>query len=337
MNITHVGIDLAKTVFQVHAVDETGKTVVRRQLKRSQLLAYFAQLPACQVGMESCGGAHHWARELSALGHEAKLMAPQFVAPYRKGGKNDGNDAQAICEALGRPTMHFVAVKSAEQQAVLVVHRARELLVRERTGLVNQVRGLLAEFGIVVAVGVAALRRRLPEVLEDGDNALPALVREVLGELQERLLDIETRVGHYDRRIAALAKEMEAAKRLMAVEGIGPLTATALVASVGDARVFGNARQFAAWLGLVPRQYSSGGKTRLGRITKRGDVYLRTLLIHGARALMRDLEGREDAKSRWVRAVHERRGFHKAAVALAAKNARIVWALLARGAEYRVA
>jgi len=336
MNITHVGIDLAKTVFQVHAVDETGKTVVRRQLKRSQLLAYFAQLPACQVGMESCGGAHHWARELAALGHEAKLMAPQFVAPYRKGGKNDGNDAQAICEALGRPTMHFVAVKSAEQQAVLVVHRARELLVRERTALVNQVRGLLAEFGIVVAVGVAALRRRLPEVLEDGDNALPALVREVLGELQERLLDIETRVGHYDRRIAALAKEMEAAKRLMAVEGIGPVTATALVASVGDARVFGNARQFAAWLGLVPRQYSSGGKTRLGRITKRGDVYLRTLLIHGARALMRHLEGREDAKSRWVRAVHERRGFHKAAVALAAKNARIVWALLARGSEYRV-
>jgi len=311
--------------------------VVQRQLKRAQLLAYFAQLPACRVGMESCGGAHHWARELTALGHEAKLMAPQFVAPYRKGGKNDGNDAQAICEALGRPTMHFVAVKSVEQQAVLVVHRARELLVRQRTALVNQTRGLLAEFGIVVTVGVAALRRRLPEVLEDADNALPGLVREVLGELQERLLDIEARIGHYDRRIAALAKEMEAARRLMAVEGIGPLTATALVASVGEARVFANARQFAAWLGLVPRQFSSGGKTRLGRITKRGDVYLRTLLIHGARALMRHLEGREDAKSRWVIALRERRGFHKATVALAAKHARIVWALLARGAEYRVA
>lgn len=285
--------------------------------------------------MESCGGAHYWARELAALGHEVRLIAPQFVSPYRRGGKNDDNDARAICEAAGRPDMRFVPVKSIEQQAVLTMHRARTPLIGERTALVNQIRGLLAEFGIVVRQGVSALRQALPDVLEDGENALPVMAREVVAELDGRLRDLEARACEYDRRIALLAKQMPTASRLMQVPGIGPLTATALVASVGDARTFSSGRQFAAWLGLVPKQYSSGGTTRLGRITRRGDRYLRTLLVHGARALVCRAPQRHDARSEWVQAVRARHGFNKATVALAAKNARIVWALLVRDQHFQ--
>ena len=231
--------------------------------------------------------------------------------------------------------MRFVPIKDEEQQAVLTLHRARQLLVRERTALVNHARGLLAEFGIVVGQGPARLRAALPRVLEDADNGLPPLAREVFSDLYERLVEMEQRIADYDRKVEQLAREDEVACRLMQVEGIGPLTATALVASVGDARMFKNGRQFAAWLGLVPRQFSSGGKSRHGRITKRGDVYLRTLLIHGARAVMRFMARRDDARSRWVLSLKERRGFNKAAVALAAKNARVLWALMANGGEYR--
>ena len=335
MKIMRIGIDLAKNVFQIHGVDKQEQVVLRKQLRRKQMLTFFAQLPPCLIGMESCGGSHYWARELRKLGHDARLIAPQFVKPYRRNDKNDSNDAEAICEAVGRPNMRFVPIKDEEQQAVLTLHRARQLLVRERTALVNHARGLLAEFGIVVGQGPARLRAALPRVLEDADNGLPPLAREVFSDLYERLVEMEQRIADYDRKVEQLAREDEVACRLMQVEGIGPLTATALVASVGDARMFKNGRQFAAWLGLVPRQFSSGGKSRHGRITKRGDVYLRTLLIHGARAVMRFMARRDDARSRWVLSLKERRGFNKAAVALAAKNARVLWALMANGGEYR--
>jgi transposase len=335
MKIMRVGVDLAKRVFQVHAVDGRGGVVARKRLSRGQMTAYFSNLEPCLVGMEACGSAHHWARVLKAFGHEVRLVAPQFVPPYRKGGKNDGNDAEAICEAVGRPNMRFVAVKSEEQQAVLTLHRARALLIRERTALVNQLRGLLAEYGVVLEAGVSAVRRGVPEVLECEDGVLPWLARETFAELHERLLELDGRVAVYDRRLKTLAKEMEAAQRLMQMPGIGPVTASALVASVGDARQFKNGRQFAAWLGLVPRQHSSGGKIRQGRITKQGERYLRTLLVHGARARVCGSRRREDALSRWTRAVWARRGFNKATVALAARHARMVWAMLARGEDYR--
>ncbi len=334
MDVNRIGLDLAKNVFQLHGVDAQERVVLRRTVHRGKLLATLAQLPPCVVGMEACGSAHYWARELVKLGHEPRLMAPQFVAPYRKSQKNDGNDAEAICEAVGRPSMRFVAVKDAAQQAVLTVHRARALLVSERTALVNHIRGLLGEYGVVIAQGVARVRTALPEVIEDADNGLPALAREVFAELGARLRELDARVADYDGRIAQLARSSEPARRLMQLEGVGPLTATAIVATAGDGRQFGSGREFAAWLGLVPRQRSSGGKARHGRITKRGDGYLRTLLVHGARALMRHLPGRDDRKSLWAQAVRARRGFNKAVVALAAKHARILWALLVRAEDY---
>ena len=287
LHVTRIGIDLAKQVFQVHGVDEQGHTVLRRRLARSQVRAVLTQLPPCVVGLEACGSAHYWARELRALGHDVRLMAPQFVRPYRKNDKNDGNDAEAICEAVGRPQMRFVRVKDVGQQAVLTVHRARQLLIAERTALVNHSRGLLAEFGLIVPAGIGALRRLWPSLLETPD--LPTLAREVFTDLADRLRAVDERITAYDRRVDQLVRQTEPAQRLMQMPGVGPVTATAVVATVGNARAFTNGRQFAAWLGLVPRQHSSGGTRRLGRITKRGDVYLRTLLIHGARAVMRQL------------------------------------------------
>jgi len=323
---------LAKQVFQVHGVDERGHTVLRRRLARTQVRTVLTQLPPCVVGLEACGSAHYWARELRALGHDVRLMAPQFVRPYRKNDKNDGNDAEAICEAVGRPQMRFVPVKDVEQQAVLTVHRARQLLIAERTALVTHSRGLRAEFGLIVPAGIGALRRLWPSLLEA--PAVPALAREVFTDLADRLRTVDERIAVYDRRVEAGARQTEPAQRLLQAPGIGPVTATALVATVGHAHAFKNGRQFAAWLGLGPRQHSRGGTRRLGRITKRGAVYLRTLLIHGARAVMRQLARRTDATSRWVTALHARRGFNKAVVALAAQHARIVWARLATGRTY---
>jgi transposase len=335
MTITRIGIDLAKHVFQLHGVDERGHTVLRRQVSRTHLRPFVAQLQPCLIGLEACGSAHYWARELTKLGHDVRLMAPQFVAPYRKNDKNDGNDAEAICEAVGRPHMRFVPVKTGDQQAVLTVHRARQLLVAERTALVNQSRGLLAEYGLIVPAGLTALRRAWATLLEAAE--LPALAREVFADLADRLRALDERIAAYDRRVAQLARESEPTQRLMQVRGVGPVTATAAVATVGDARAFRNGRQLAAWLGIVPRQHSSGGTRRLGRITKRGDVYLRTLLIHGARTVLRQVSRRTDATSRWATALKARRGFNKAVVALAAKHARILWALLATGRDYQPA
>jgi transposase len=335
MEITRVGLDIAKRVFQVHAVDERGRPGLTKKLSRAEVLEFFAQRRPCLIGIEACGGAHYWGRELGRLGHTVKLMAAQFISPYRKSGKNDANDAEAICEAVGRPNMRFVGIKSEEQQAVLMMHRVRTLVVANRTGLVNQVRGLLGEFGIVVPVGIRRLRAQLPQILEDAENGLPALARRILADLLQQLHHLDEQVEHYERELGALAQLSEPAQRLMQINGIGPITATALVASVGDARVFKNGRQFAAWLGLTPRQYSSGGITRLGRITKRGDRYLRMLLVHGARALLRFVNRKTDARSAWAKALKERRHVNIAAVALAAKHARIIWALLAKGTEYR--
>lgn len=334
--VARVGLDIAKSVFQLHAVDVHGKPVFRKTLSRGEMLGFFAKLTPCLIGIEACAGSHYWARELIKLGHDARLMAAQFVSPYRKGGKNDANDAEAICEAVGRPNMRFVPVKSEEAQAVLAVHRARALTVSERTALINQVRGLLGEFGIVTGAGTAHARKLLADI-GTGARQLPALARETIGELHDRLRALDERILAYDRKISALAKQSEPAQRLMAIEGVGPITATALVASVGNAQAFKNGRQFAAWLGLVPRQNSSGGKTRLGSISKRGDVMLRTLLIHGTRSALQRMANKTDQKSLWAEALKARSCSNVAAVALAAKNARIIWAMLARGTEYRVA
>jgi len=333
--VERIGLDIAKQSFQVHGVDAQGKVVIRKQLSRSKVLAYFAHLPPCLVGLEACGGAHYWARELGKLGHEVRLLAVAMIHPYRTGQKNDQNDAEAMCEAVSRPRTHFVPVKSEAQQAVLTVPRARELLVTERTALANQIRGLLLEYGIVIAQGMQRLRRALPDLLTT--ETLPELVREVGTELRERLGELDRRIADYDHRIEQLAKQNETTCRLMQVEGIGPITATAIVATIGTGAAFQHGRQFAAWLGLVPKQHSTGGKTVLGRITKHGNVYVRTLLMHGARAVLQFSAKRTDRKSRWVEAVRHRRGNNIAAVALAAKHARILWALLAHGQEYQLA
>jgi transposase len=263
-------------------------------------------------------------------------MAVQLIKPYRTKPKNDRNDAEAICEAVSRPQMRFVPIKTVEQQAVLTVHRARELLVSERTAVANQIRGLLLEYGVAIPPGIQRLRRELPAVLSAENEGLPLLARTVVTELQTRLLELDERIAGHERQIAQVVRQNEAAKRLMRVEGVGPLTATAVVATVGDGKAFHHGRQFAAWLGLVPKQFSTGGKPLWGRITKRGNVYLRTLLIHGARAALQSTGKRTDAKSVWVEEVRRRRGDNIAAVALAAKHARIVGALLAREQEYRL-
>lgn len=336
-NITRIGLDIAKNVFQVHAVDEDGYTVHSKAIKRNKLLEYFALCGPCFVGIEACASAHHWAREMRKLGHDVRLIAAQFVAPYRKSGKNDANDAEAICEALSRPNMRFVPVKTVEQQAILSVHRTRSLLVGERTALVNQLRGLLAEFGLVLPKGRAHVRENIPALLEDAENGLPDLAREIIADSYRRLCEVDQRVSEYDARIKRIATNDDSAQRIMHIEGVGPITATAIIASIGDGRVFSNSRQFSAWLGLTPRQHSSGGKNRLGSITKRGDVYLRTLLIHEARSALLKTATKEDKKSRWAESLKMRRHQNVVAVALAAKNARIIWSMLVNNTDYNVA
>ena len=337
MDVTRIGIDLAKHVFQIHGVDCHGKVVVRKQLRRPQMLAYFAKLPPQLIGMEACGGGHYWARELGKLGHDTRLMAPQFVKPYVKSGKNDANDAEAICEAVSRPNMRFVAVKSVEQQVMQAEHRIRARLIKARTGLSNEIRGLLAELGIVVPASLGQLRRAIPELLEEGENGLPGAFRRLLAQLGEELRMQDDRIKTYDARIAQCAKEDERIKRLLAVEGIGPVSSSALVSAVGDGTQFRTGRDMAAWLGLTPSQHSSGGKSCLGPISKRGDKYVRMLLIHGARAALKAAEHKEDGRSRWVTGIARRRNKNIATVALANKNARIAWSILSRGEAYRPA
>jgi len=336
MTITTIGLDLAKNVFQVHGVDEHGKAVLRKTLKRAQVLAFFANVPTCLIGMEACAGAHYWARELAQLGHTVKLIAPQFVKPYVKGNKNDANDAEAICEAVGRPNMRFVPVKSVEQQDLQALHRVRSGLVQERTAKINQVRGLLGEYGIVIGQGVAQLRRGLPEILEDAENGLTAAARALFAHLREQIVHLDAQIAIYQTSIEQRCQASAACRKLIQIPGIGVLTATALVAAMADGSAFEQARQVSAWLGLTPRQDSSGGKAKLLGISKRGDSYLRTLLIHGGRSVVKAAANKDDAQSRWINDLVKRRNKNIAAVAVANKNARMAWALLQRDESYRV-
>jgi transposase len=334
MKITTIGIDLAKSVFAVHGVNEHGRAVVKKVLKRDQVTTFFANLPACLIGMEACGSAHHWARKLQRMGHTVRLIAPQFVKPYVKTNKNDAADAEAICEAVARPNMRFVPVKNIEQQSVLSLHRVRQSFVRARTAQANQIRGLLSEFGLVVPQGISHIARRVPELIEDATNELTGSFRLLIQRLIEHLKELDRQVRELEAQIQAWHRENEASCKLARVPGIGPITASALVASIGDAKSFSNGRQLAAWLGLVPRQNSSGGKNVLLGISKRGDTYLRTLLIHGARSVMQAANRREQ-KEGWLYGLLQRRNPNVAAVALANKNARIVWALLAHDREFQ--
>ena len=334
MQITTVGLDLAKNVFQVHGVNRYGKVELRKQLKRDQVAAFFANLAPCLIGMEACSGAHHWARKLQALGHTVRLMAPQFVKPYVKSNKNDAADAEAICEAVARPSMRFVPIKNIEQQSVLSLHRVRQGFVKARTAQANQSRGLLGEYGLIVPQGIAYIAQRVPDLIEDAAIELPGSFRLLIDRLVEHLKLLHRQVEEIEVQIKAWHRASEASRRLEKVPGIGPLTATAMVASVGDAKNFDNGRQFAAWLGVVPRQHSSGGKPTLLGMSKRGDAYLRTMLIHGARSVIYRATQRADAEN-WVVKLTARRNKNVAAVALANKNARIIWALLAHEREFR--
>lgn len=334
MTILAVGIDLAKNVFAVHGVNEAGKAeLVRPVVPRQQLHEMISLLPPCVIGMEACSGAHHWARLFEAAGHTVRLIAPKFVVPYRlsgKRGKNDAADAAAICEAVQRPHMRFVPAKSMQQQSRLMVHRARQGFVEQRTATLNRIRGLLSEFGVVLPLKAQTIRQRAAACLED----LPGWVNTVIGDLLSEVHHLDQRVEQYDGHIKQIARADERAKQLMRLSGVGETTATCLLAMIGNGHDFDSGRQFAAWLGLVPGQYSSGGKTRLGRITKAGDAYLRTLLILGARAMLAAAQNKADALSRWAVALQQRRGYWKAVVAIAAKNARMAWAMLRRGEDF---
>ena len=336
MKITTIGIDLAKNVFQLHGVDARGKTVLKKQLKRDQIAPFFANLPTCLIGMEACGSAHHWGRKLQQMGHNVKLMAPQFVKAYVKSNKNDAADAQAICEAVARPTMRFVPLKNTDQQSILAVHRARQGFVKARTAQANQIRGLLAEFGLILPQGIHHLAKRVPELIEDGANELTGMFRHLIERLLDHLKELDRQVNELEAQIKAWHRASLESRRLETIPGIGPITASALVATIGDARNFQNGRQVAAWMGLVPKQHSSGGKAVLLGISKRGDTYLRTLLIHGARAVISHAQ-RKAKPDGWLHRLIERRNANVAAVALANKNARIVWAVLTRQDEFRAA
>lgn len=334
MEIKRIGLDLAKYVFEVHAVDNDENVVLRKTLRREAVAQFFADLEPCVVGMEACCGSHYWARVLTDLGHEVRLISPQFVKPYVKSNKNDRNDAEAICEAVGRPSMRFVPPKSTEQLEIQAVHRIRQRVVANRTRLVNQVRGLLGEHGVVVPRNINRIRHTLGEIADGQSGGFGGLFVEMLRDIREELAELDARLAGYNQRIKSLYRSNEMCQRISQIEGIGPITATALVAAVGDRSCFRNGRQFAAWLGLVPKQHSSGGKARLFGISKRGDRYLRTMLIHGARAVLGRSAGKTDTRSQWINRMRERRHPNVVAVALANKNARIVWSLLSNDQQY---
>ena len=333
--VTIMGIDLGKRSFQVHGVDSNGGQVISKKVGRQKLKEYLITVPACTVAMEACAGAHYWARLFQSYGHEVRLIAPQFVKPYVKSNKNDAADAEAICEAAQRPNMRFVAVKGIEQQDIQSIHRMRSLTVERRTAQINQIRGLLLEYGIEIPASRSQLRTRLPEILEAAENGLTDVFREELFGLYEELGHLDKRVAHYDERIGQIARADERVQCLLTIPGIGPITATALLAAIGDIQAFKNGRELAAWLGLVPRQHSTGGKSTLLGISKRGDAYLRTLLIHGARATLRWVDRKADRNSCWAAALQERRHKNIAAVAMANKMVRTAFALLKNGEKYR--
>jgi transposase len=300
MKITTVGIDLAKNVFQVHGIDERGNAVLRKQLRRAQVAVFFGNLPPCLIGMEACASAHYWGRTLERYGHTVRLMASQFVKPYVKTNKNDAADAEAICEAVGRPNMRFVPIKSVEQQAILSVHRVRQGFVKARTAQANQIRGLLGEFGLVIPRGIRNVAKRVPELLEDASNELPVPFRELIDRLTQHLKELDRKVKDFEKQIITWHGRCGLSRKLEKIPGIGPLAASALVASIADANSFDNGRQVSAWLGLVPRQHSSGGKPTLLGMSKRGDAYLRTLLIHGARSAILAAQRKTESRNVWL-------------------------------------
>lgn len=336
MKLIRVGVDLAKNVFQVHGVDRSEKAVRRKLVRADWIKALLAQIESgCEIGMEDCSGAHHWARVLQSQGYTVKLIAPQFVKPYVKSNKNDANDAEAICEAMSRPHMRFVAIKTVEQQDVQAVHRIRANLADQRKATANQIRGLTSEYGLVAPKELVHLRAAIPCWLEDNDNGLSERFRRLLRGLWQDLLILDRRLAELEREIEQIARQDPVVIRLQQLRGIGPITATALVATIGDARHFANGRQMAASLGLTPRQNSSGGKERLLGISKRGDTYLRCLLIHGARSVLRTAHAKADRLSTWVTRIAIARHPNIAAVALANKTARIAWAMMSRGTDYQ--
>ncbi len=332
-----LGIDLAKQSFQLHGVDKDGLTVLKKTVNRKQLSGFIARLPACLIGVEACGGSHYWVRVFKSLGHKVRMMAPQFVKPYVKSNKNDAVDAEAICEAVQRPSMRFVPEKSIEQQDMQSLHRIRSQLVSRRTAQCNQIRGLLQEYGIIIPKGISHVRKQLPSILEDAENELSSLFRELLSELYDEVAHLQDRVETLERKLLRLSDQNEDCRRLLTIPGVGLLSATAMVASIGDIGVFKSGRELSAWLGLVPRQHSTGGKTTLMGISKRGDCYLRTLLIHGGRTVVRVAHKYQDRKNRWISELDQRRGKNISAVAVANKNARIAWALLSNKTEYQTA
>ncbi|ESY79945.1 transposase IS110 [Mesorhizobium sp. LNHC220B00] len=332
--VSTIGLDVAKHVFQVHGVDAQGAVVVRRKLRREDVVAFFTSLPACLIGIEACATSHHWARVLTALGHEVRLMPASYVKPYVKRQKNDASDAEAICEAVTRPTMRFVPTKSEEQQSVLMLHRVRELLIRQRTMLVNALRGHLAELGIITRQGATGLSMLVALVEDEGHDLIPPLARSALFLLVQQLREVHEKVCELDRQIHIWHRSHELSRRLETIPGIGPITASAIVATVTDASLFKSGRQLAAWLGLVPRQNSSGGKDRLGRISKQGDPYIRRLLVVGAHAVLRFRRKGKAAPTRWAAELLAKKPYNVVAVALANKMARIVWALMTTGKRF---
>ena len=333
--VTTVGLDIAKSVFQVHGVDGAGQVVIRRQLKRRYVLAFFQKLPACLVGIEACASSHHWSRELKMLGHTVRLMPPAYVKPYVKRQKNDATDAEAICEAVTRSTMRFVATKTPEQQSCLTLHRTRHLFIRQQTAVINVIRAHLAEFGIVAPVGRKGVEELLNVVTDASDKRLPVVARICLAALGVQLRRLKEQILEFDRMIMAWHRSNEASKRLDAIPGVGPVLATALVASIADPKAFRSGRNFSAWIGLVPKQHSSGGKDRLGSISKQGDRYLRSLFMAGALAVIRYAKIHGTKHRPWLTALLARRPSKVAAIALANKMARMVWVLMARGERYK--
>jgi transposase len=334
MSIALLSIDLAKNIFQLHGADERGRQTLSRRVSRGKLLETVISLPRCRIVMEACGGAHYWARKFTAMGHHVQIIAPRFVKPFVKSQKNDRNDAEAIAEAASRPTMRYVTVNSVEQQDIQSMHRIRSLLMRDRIAQINQIRGLLAEYGVVIAQTPLKVRQQLPAILDDQDNELTELTRSMMRDMYERLTLLDTQIERYDELIRQAHKASVLSQRLEKIRGVGPMIATAVIAAAGSATEFTNGRQFAAWLGLTPRQHSSGGKQRLFGITKRGNGYLRMLLVHGARSVVQQAVRHSDGLSRWILEVQARRGTNVAVVALANKIARTIWVLLARGREY---
>lgn len=333
-DIKVLGIDLAKNIFQLHGTNAKGKCVLRKRISREKLAEFVAQINPCTIGVEACMGAHYWARAFQGMGHTVKIMSPQFVKPYVMSNKNDRNDARGIAEAVTRPDMKFVPIKKIEQQDVLLLHRARELVMKQKMAQGNQIRGLLMEYGIVIPQGFSNVKRLL-EILEDNEDKLTPRSLSIFTQLYEQFKIYDGQLTMYDKQLEQLADQDTLCKEIMKIDGIGPMTASAIVATVGDASVFKNGREMSAWLGLVPKQHSSGNTVRLSGISKRGDCYVRKLLVHGARSVLNNCEKKQDRRSLWIADKKNRCGYNKACVALANKNARIIWAIMAKGECYR--